>query len=418
MAKISRERETKKLQKYIVKCFIMCYYKLVYTLFSCGSVFLNRIYLDNSSTTAPCKEATDAVLYSLTECWGNPSSLHEMGFLAEQEIKKSREATARLIGAEPEEIFFNSCGTEGDNTAIIGAAHALKKRGNRIVTTSIEHPAVLETVKRLAEEGFEIVYLKPDSSGHISDADIYEAVNEKTVLVSMMLVNNEIGSVLPVEVCKKAITAAGSPALLHTDAVQAFGKLPINVKKLGVDMLTLSGHKIHAPKGIGALYIRKGVHIKPFITGGGQESGMRSGTESVPLIAGLGAAIRALPDLNTQLKKQSELLNYTKDVLKQNGIGVINSPDDALPYILNISVEGYKSETLLHFLEADGIYVSSGSACSKGKGSYVLSEMGLPQKRADSSLRISFSRFNTKEDSDKLAESLKKAVNKLRRSDK
>lgn len=396
----------------------MCYYKCVYTLFSYGSVILSIIYLDNSSTTKPCEEAVKAADNAMTECWGNPSSLHELGFVAEQIVKESRKAVAELIGADADEIFFNSCGTEGDNTAIIGAAHALKKRGNRIVTTSVEHPAVLETVKRLAEEGFEIVYIKPDSSGHISEKDIYDAIDEKTVLVSMMLVNNEVGSVFPVELCKKAIRDKNSPALLHTDAVQAFGKLPINVKKLGVDLLTASGHKIHAPKGIGALYIRKGVHIKPFITGGGQEKGMRSGTESVPLIAAMGAAVKALPNPEKQLKAQKELSDYTKKILSENGFSAFNSPDDALPYIINLSVMGYRSETLLHFLENEGVYVSSGSACSKGKGSYVLLEMGLSKERVDSALRISFSRFTKKSDADALLSALKSAVSKLRKANR
>lgn len=377
---------------------------------------MERIYLDNSSTTAPCEESVAAVNHALKNCWGNPSSLHDMGFEAEMLVKSARESVAKLIGAEPQEIYFNSCGTEGDNTAILGAAHALKKRGNRIVTTSVEHPAVLETVKRLADEGFEIVYIKPDAMGHISEADIENAINEKTVLVSIMLVNNETGSIFPVSAAARAIKQCGSPALLHTDAVQAFGKLPINVKKLGVDLLTASGHKIHAPKGIGALYIRKGVNIKPLLTGGGQEKSMRSGTESVPLIYGFGAAVKALPDLNRQLIKQRELADYAKSVLTKTGLCVVNSPDDGLPYVLNVSVPGYRSETLLHFFENEGIYVSSGSACSKGKGSYVLNEMNFPAERIDSALRISFSRFNKMEDVDKLAAALINAAQKLRKA--
>lgn len=379
---------------------------------------MNGIYLDNSSTTKPCKEAIDAVNFALNECWGNPSSLHEFGFNAEQLVKSARQSVAEKIGASIDEIYFNSCGTEGDNTAIIGAALALKKRGNRIVTTSVEHPAVLETVKRLAEDGFDVVYIKPDKDGHISEKSVRDAVNEKTVLISMMLVNNETGAIFPVSSLKKIAKEKGSPALIHTDAVQAFGKLPINVKKLGVDMLTLSGHKIHAPKGIGALYISKDVHIKPFITGGGQEKGMRSGTESVPLIAGLGAAVNALPDINAQLKKAQELNDYTRKVLAENGFDSFNSPADALPYVLNVSVIGYRSETLLHFLENEGVYVSSGSACAKGKGSYVLNEMGLERARIDSALRISFSRFSEKSDADKLCEALLSATKKLRKANR
>lgn len=377
---------------------------------------MNLIYLDNSSTTKPCKEAAAAAAYALESCWGNPSSLHDLGFLASQAVEKARLSVANALGAEKGEIYFTSCGTEGNNTAILGAAAALKKRGNRIVTTSVEHPSVLQTLKRLEDSGFEVIYLSPNSSGDISEEDIKNAINDKTILVSMMYVNNETGHILPIDKCRRYIQAAGAPALLHTDAVQAFGKLPIKVNALNVDLLTVSGHKIHAPKGIGALYIKKGVHIKPLLTGGGQENDMRSGTESVPLISALGAAVDALPDLKSQLIKQRELYDYTKEILLKSGIAQINSPGDGLPYILNISVPGYRSETLLHFLEERGIYVSSGSACSKGKGSYVLGEYGLSQKAIDSALRISFSRFNTKADADELAAALTAAVKSLRRS--
>ncbi len=375
----------------------------------------NTVYLDNSSTTKPCEAAVSAVKRVLEENWGNPSSLHILGFNAEREVAAARESVARIIGAKADEIYFNSCGTEGDNTAIIGAALKGRKRGNRIVTTSIEHPAVLQTVKRLAEDGFEVVYIKPDKCGAISEKDLENAINEKTILVSIMLVNNEVGSIMPVSAAARIIKEKGAPALLHTDAVQAFGKLPFKVSDLGVDLLTVSGHKIHAPKGVGALYIKKGVNIKPYIVGGGQEKGMRSGTENVPLIAGFGAAVEQLPDIKAQLEKQQQLCCYAKEKLTAMGL-IINSGENALPYVLNVSAVGYKSETLLHFLENDGIFVSSGSACSKGKGSYVLSEMGLDRKIADSSIRISFSRYNDKEDVDLLCDSLKRATATIRKA--
>ncbi len=375
-----------------------------------------EIYLDNSSTTKPCSEAVNAATFSMKENWGNPSSLHRLGFNADRAVEEARQVVANSLFADKNEIFFTSCGTESNNTAIIGAANSLKKRGNRIVTTSIEHPSVLNTMRRLEDEGFEVIYLKPDQSGVISENDIFEAVNNKTILVSMMYVNNETGYILPVEVCKRAIKAASSPALLHCDAVQAYGKLPVKLKNSGIDLLSISGHKIHAPKGIGALYIRNGVHIKPYLSGGGQEKGMRSGTENVPFISALGAAVKALPDIKKQLEKTKELSDYTREILIKSGFVKINSKTDALPYILNISVPGYRSETLLHFLESRDIFVSSGSACSKGKGSYVLSEFGLSKDMVDSALRISFSRFNTKDDADKLLLALKEAVNTLRRS--
>ncbi len=374
------------------------------------------VYLDNSSTTAPCKTAIKYINEALTTDWGNPSSLHSFGFNAERRITAARKAAAKMIGAREDEIYFTSCGTEGDNLAIISAARANKRKGNKIVTSSVEHPAVLNTVKRLCEEGFEAVYLKPDKSGKITKEQLTEAIDGKTILVSLMLVNNETGAIMPVSEIKAVAKLNNSPCLIHTDCVQAFGKMPIDVNRLGVDLLTVSGHKIHGPKGIGFQYIKKGVNIKPIITGGGQEKGMRSGTESVPLISGLFGAIEELPDIKTQLEKMRELRDYTQKRLAEELPIAVNSPEDALPYILNISLPGYRSETLLHFLEAQGVYVSSGSACAKGKGSFVLNEMGLCRERIDSALRISFSRYNTKDDAEKLVSALKSAADKLRKA--
>lgn len=376
----------------------------------------DTIYLDNSSTTKPCEQAVAAATAAMCDNWGNPSSLHELGVAAELAVTDARRVTASAVGAAENEIYFTASGTESDNTAVISAAQALKKRGKRIVTTAIEHHAVLNTVDRLENEGFEVIRLKPGKDGNISVQDIYDAVNDETVLVSMMLVNNETGAILPVGSAHSAIKQAGAPALLHCDAVQAFGKLPIDVKRLGVDLLTVSGHKIHAPKGVGALYVRRGVHIPPLITGGGQERGLRSGTEAVPNICGFGAAVKALPELLGQMKLQQELFDYAAEKLARQAGAVINSPDGCLPYILNVSLEGFRSETLLHFLEAKGIYVSSGSACAKGQGSHVLNAMGLSRARVDGALRISFSRYNTKSDVDKLTAALCEAITKLRKA--
>ena len=394
----------------------MLKYKMYYCIFY-GDVFLEEIvYLDNSATTKPCEAAVKAVNEALLYNWGNPSSLYRMGYEAESAVTNAREKVALALSCRADEIVFNSCGTEGDNTVILGIANARKKRGNRIVTTAVEHHAVLNTLKRLENEGFEIIYLKPDENGYISEQDIFDAINEKTILVSIMLVNNEIGAVYPVKAAARAIKQKNAPALLHTDAVQAFGKIPIDVKDLGVDLLTLSGHKIHAPKGIGALYIKKGVNLPALITGGGQEKGLRSGTESVPLICGLAAAVESLPDIKTQLKKQEELCNYAKGQLSGISGVKFNSPDDAIPYIINFSLPGYRSETLLHFLESEGICVSSGSACAKGEGSHVLNAMGLSKKYVDSALRVSFSRDNTFADVDALCTALISATKKLRRT--
>lgn len=373
------------------------------------------IYLDNSATTKPCEKAIKYINNALTSTWGNPSSLHILGMQAENIVTNARNATAKLISAKPSEIIFTSCGTEANNTALMSVL-ARKNRGNRIITTAIEHHSVLETAKRLEGLGFEVIYLKPNSRGVINLCDLENALNDKTLLVSIMLVNNEIGTIQPISDAVKLTKKLSPNAYFHCDAVQAFGKMPINVTKLGVDMLTASGHKIHGPKGIGFLYKNQKCHISPFITGGGQESGMRSGTESVPLIAGLHGAIDDLPNLDTALLKMREVYDYAKEKLTENGLAEINSFDSGLPYILNISVLGYKSETLLHFLESRDIYVSSGSACAKGSTSYVLKELGLNDKYIDSMLRLSFSRYTEKQDIDKLCDALKDAKLKLRKA--
>ena len=352
---------------------------------------------------------------AVLEDWGNPSSLHILGMNAEMLVSNARECVAKSINAKPQEIIFTSCGTEANNMAIMSAL-TRKNRGNRIITTAIEHPSVLETVKRLENFGFEIIYLKPDKNGVISLSDLENALNDKTVLVSIMLVNNEIGSIQPIEEAVTLTKKLAPNAFFHCDAVQAFGKMPIDIKKLKVDMLTASGHKIHAPKGIGFLYCNEKTHIAPFLTGGGQEKGMRSGTESVPLISALQGAVEDLPNLNNQLENTKEIFNYAKERLLQENLAKINSSDYALPYVLNISVTGYRSETLLHFLESKDIFVSSGSACSKGNISYVLKEIGLDSREIDSALRLSFSKHTTKQEIDLFITALKSAVTKIRKA--
>lgn len=374
------------------------------------------IYFDNSSTTRPVEKSVEAVLSALTVNWGNPSSLHTLGFNAENIVNEAKRTVASAINSREDEIYFTSCGTESNNTAVFGAAYKGKKRGFRIVTTAIEHPSVLEAVKRLEDEGFEVIRIKPESDGNINEEAIKDAIDDKTVLVSVMLVNNETGVILPVKNIKKFIKEKNAPALFHCDAVQAFGKLPIDVNKIGADFLSVSGHKIGAPKGIGVLYVKKGVTVKPLLFGGGQQNGFRSGTECVPLIAGLSAAVKELGNIKENLEKQYDFCKTAKEKLNGTGFVKINSPKNALPYILNISVPGYRSETLLHFLEQSEIYVSSGSACSKGKGSYVLGEMGLDKKTVDSALRLSFSKFNTQEEIDIFIKELEKAVKSLKRS--
>lgn len=376
----------------------------------------NIVYLDNSSTTMPCKEAIEEINKALCDDFGNPSSLHVLGYNAEKRVSATRKAVSDMLSCSEAEIFFTSGGTEGNNTAIFGAAYSRKKRGNRIVTTEIEHPSVLKPIKRLEEEGFEVIRIKPLSDGTISEESIIGAINEKTILVSIMLVNNETGAILPVSAARRAIDTAGAPAILHCDCVQAFGKMPVNVKTLGADIITASAHKIHGPKGIGFMYIKKGITIKSLMLGGGQEKGFRSGTEAVPAICGLYGTMKAIGDINTNLENVKKLRDYAAESLKSIDGVSINSPNMSLPFVLNISVEGYRSETLMHYLESKGIFVSSGSACAKGKGSYVLNGMGLPPERVDSALRISFSRFNTADDIDRLILGIKSAKESLRKA--
>lgn len=376
------------------------------------------VYLDNSATTMPCKMAIQNINYALEDVWGNPSSLYDFGFKAQLLIDDTRKTLSTLLKCREDELYFVGSGTEGNNTAILGAAYARQKRGKRIVTTAIEHPSVLETVKRLENDGFEVIMIKPQENGVVSTNELKNAITKDTILVSIMLVNNETGAIQPVKEASQIIKDVSAPALLHCDGVQAFGKMPINLTELGVDLFTASGHKVHGPKGIGVLYIKKGVTIKPLVTGGGQEKNMRSGTEAVPLIYGFKGAIDNLGRISENLKAQRELWQYAKETLLDTSLVTINSSDDSLPYILNISVQGYRSETLLHFLESLGVYVSSGSACAKGQGSYVLREMGLSQPLVDSALRISFSRYNKKEDVDRLKQALITATQKLRRSTK
>lgn len=363
-------------------------------------------YFDNSATTAPCCEAVKAVTDAMTNCWGNPSSLHRSGNAAKELLDSSRESIAKCLSVAPEEIFFTSGGTESNNLAVMGAAYQMRRMGRRIVSTAVEHSSIDETLDKLAEDGFEVIKLRVDSYGRINERELYAAVNSNTILVTMMLVNNEVGTIMPVQAAKRAVMAARSPALIHCDAVQAFGKMPVKPVSLGVDMMTVSSHKIHGPKGVGALYIRKGVKIKPRTFGGEQEKKIRPGTEAMPAIAGFAAAARALPDPQRELEHIRMLRDYMIEKLTELDEIVVNSPPDALPYVTNISVLGIKSEPMLNFLSERGICVSSGSACSKGKKSHVLMQMGLDRRRLDSPLRISFSRYTTIQEVDALIQGI------------
>ena len=351
---------------------------------------MNEVYLDNSSTTRVCETAAAKVMELMTENYGNPSSLHALGFRAEQALTQARRSVAAALGAKEEEVFFTSGGTESNNLAIFGAAYARKRMGMHIVTTQIEHPSVANAVRQLEKEGWEVTWLQPDREGHIAPEAVLEAVRPDTTLVSMMAVNNEVGTILPIEAAARAIALKKAPALLHVDAVQAFGKLDTKPERKKIDLMSISAHKIHGPKGVGALYVRKGIRIQPHSFGGGQERGIRPGTEALPAIGGFGAAVEALPAVGESLKHAQELAAACREKLRALPGVALNSPEDALPYIVNFSAGAVRAETMLHFLAARGVYVSSGSACSKGKQSPVLEAMQLPKERIQSALRVSF----------------------------
>ena len=372
-----------------------------------------EIYLDNSATTKVCRPAAEKVMECMTVLYGNPSSLHTMGFAAEKEMTKARAAVAAQMGAKENEIIFTSGGTEANNMAVLGAVSVGKRHGNKIVTTAIEHASVLGCMEQLEKNGYEVVYLQPDSHGMILPDQAAQAIDERTILVSMMLVNNEVGSILPVEAAAKAIKQKKSPALLHTDAVQAFGKIAVNPRKSGIDLMTVSGHKLHAPKGIGALYVAKDVRIPPRTFGGGQEKGLRPGTEALPLICGFGEAVAQLPDLSREMERIQSLYDSCREQLLQLPGIVINSPGQGLPYVLNFSTCSVRSETMLHFLASRQIFVSAGSACAKGKQSHVLAAMGLERGRIQTALRVSFSRETTRQDVSALVQGVREGISSL-----
>lgn len=373
------------------------------------------IYLDNSATTPLCESAKKKIAYILDECWGNPSSIHHLGVLAKDELDNARRIIAGCLSCREDEVFFTSGGTESNNIAIFGAAEKMSRRGNKIITTSAEHPSVENAMKALENKGFNVVRLPMQENGSINIQDLIKELDEKTILVSVMLVNNELGSINPVQLIKKAVMMKKSPALIHCDAVQGFGKLPLKTEKLGVDLMSISSHKIHGPKGAGALYIRKGVNIVSPVYGGGQEKGVRSGTEAMPAICGFAAAAEELTEIEKNLESMKLLRDDFADRLQKiEGIR-INSKKDALPYIVNFSAKGIPSQPMINYLSEREIYVSGGSACAKGHRSSTLLAAGLNVEDIDSAVRVSLSRFNTKEELDILLENVEKALKELRK---
>lgn len=375
---------------------------------------MKEIYLDNSATTRPYDEVIDVVAHSMKTLYANPSSLHKKGKEAEDAVNKARKYIASKINCRDDELFFTSGGTESDNIAIIGGARALKRSGNKIITCRTEHPAVLECFKALENEGYEAVYLDVNENGMI-DIDYLESIiDDNTILVSIMAVNNETGAIMPIEKIGYIIKERNKKCLFHTDCVQAFGKTDIDVEKAKIDMASFSAHKIHGPNGVGALYIRKKTKIKSPSLGGGQESSIRSGTVNVSGILGFEKACEI-----TFSNKQNlgEIKSYfLNEILKLGDISV-NSPEESVDNILNVSFVGVKSEVLLHVLESKGIYVSSGSACSshKKESGYVLLSMGKNQKQTDSAIRFSFDKSITKEDIDYVIGVLNKEIPILRK---
>lgn len=375
---------------------------------------IREVYLDNSATTKVCEPAVRAAVQVMQTDYGNAASLHRKGFEAEQHITAAKKSIAAVLGCTEQELYFTSGATESNNMSLIGAADANKRRGKKIITTAIEHASVLETAAYLERQGYEVVRLQPNADGQYTPMDFYNAVDEQTVLVSAMFVNNEIGCSLPVTDIAKAVKRKNPNALFHTDAVQGFLKLPLKLKNSGIDLLSASGHKIYAPKGIGLLYIRKGVHLTPLLYGGGQQNGVRVGTDNVPLIAALGAAVQmGALNMEKNLAHYRSLKAHLLNLLQDMPEITVNSTEDCVPYIVNLSVAKIRSEVMLHFLEQFGISVSSGSACSKGAKSHVLSAFGLDDRRIDTALRISFSTETTTADLDYFTEKLQQGIDTL-----
>lgn len=376
-------------------------------------------YLDNSATTKVSDGVRDIVVKTMTEDFGNPSSLHMKGIEAEKYLRDAREIIAKALKVTEKEIIFTSGGTEANNMALIGVAEAYKRAGRHIITTAIEHASVLDTMKYLTEQGYSVTYLNVDKSGRIDLEELKNAITDETILVSVMYVNNEIGAVEPIEEIGKIIKERNPNTVFHVDAIQAFGKYKIYPKKLKIDALSVSGHKIHGPKGIGFLYVSDKVKIRPIIHGGGQQRGLRSGTDNVPGIAGMGQAVReAYTDMETKADKMRKLKDYLTDsLLKLSDVRINSSKgDDGAPNIVSASFIGVRSEVMLHALEEKGVYVSSGSACSSNKPgiSVTLKSIGLNKEALDSTLRFSFCDTTTMEEIDYALEAVKELLPKLR----
>ena len=374
-------------------------------------------YLDNSATTAVSPEAAALALHIMTEEYGNPSSLHRKGFAAQQRLEQARAQMAQVLHCRPEEIIFTAGGTESNNIALLGAARAMKRRGNRIVTTAVEHHSVLAICKALENEGFEVITVAPDESGHITPEAMAAACNEKTILASCMMVNSETGAIHDLPAIAAACRRKSPNLIFHADCVQSFCRLPIDPVKWGIQLVSVSGHKIHAPKGTGALYIAKGTRLLPPLYGSGQEKGLRPGTENTPYIVGLGLAAakgaKNLSDRNAHIRALNAQLRTGLEELAQQAPITLNSPADAVPEVLNFSTNCVNSQTFIEYLSGRHIYVSGGSACDKGEPSHTLMAMGAPDLAVRTALRVSFCGDNTSEDVQALLDGLKDGLKEL-----
>ena len=357
------------------------------------------IYLDNSATTKPCPEAVEAISKALTEHWGNPSALYNFGIDTARLLRQARHNVAAAMGAEADRVFFTSGGTEADNWAVFGTARRMGKRGKHIITTAMEHHAILNCMKELEDKGFEVTYLKPDRMGRVSVDDLRAALRKDTILVSIMMVNNEVGSVMPTQQMAKLTHKLCPGAIFHTDAVQGFLKVPFAAKNLGADLMSVSSHKIHGPKGAGALYISPRLKsFPPLLLGGGQESGYRSGTEGVPAIFGFAAACAAVSGtFREDSQREAGLISeFAEKFAALDGV-LVNGAHEA-PHILSLAIPGVPVQNTINILQDSGICVSAGSACAKGHRSHVLTAMGLPPETIDSAFRISLCRDTTREE--------------------
>ena len=369
------------------------------------------IYLDNSATTKPCPEAVEAMTKALTENWGNPSALYDFGIETARSLRSARHQVAAAMGAEPDRVFFTSGGTEADNWAVFGTVKRLGKRGRHIITTAMEHHAILNCMKELEAQGYDVTYLQPDALGRITLDALKAALRKDTILVSMMMVNNEVGSVMPIAQMAKLTHKTCPDAIFHTDAVQGFLKVPFSAKTLGADLITVSSHKIHGPKGAGALYISPRLRsFPPLLLGGGQEGGYRSGTEGMPAIFGFAAACAAVSaTFKEDAAREKALLDALVEEVSQIPGVTVNGAHDA-PHILNLAGPGVPTQNSINFLQDAGVCVSAGSACAKGHRSHVLTAMGLRGEVIDSSFRVSLSRENTREDLDVLLRVLRDEI--------